>query len=679
MRVGDLAEYEAERLAALRRYKILDTQPEDAFDRITRLVAKLLGAPIALVSLVDEHRLWFKSRVGLPVAELPRKESFCDYAIRGQDTLVVPDTLQHEDFMHNSLVVGPPKIRFYAGTPLRTRSGHNIGTLCAIDLVPRRLSDAELQALHDLAHVVMDALELRLAAEMQRQLMEGKFDALFEFSPDANVLVDERGAITRVNRQAEALFGYSRGELIGRPVEQLMPESSRGTHAGLRQSVFTGAVPHIAGASRGPLQAQKRDGSVFPVEISLSRLHFEEGTQVLAAVRDITTRLKGEQERQDLEQQLRHALKMEAIGRLAGGVAHDFNNMLQIILGYVTLAEDNPDDPALIAMCLEHVMQASTRAADLTRRLLAFSRQQVLDPSTFAVGRLVLGLVKLASRLIGEDIELSVNIEAPDPVVFADSGLVEQVLMNLCVNARDAMPKGGKIRIQVSRFEADEGFCERHGWARPGAYALIALSDTGTGMTAEVQQHIFEPFFTTKEVGEGTGLGLAIAYGIVQQHQGGIEVESAVESGSTFYVYLPATELPQTEIVQPAPRIAVGGNELVLVVEDEASVREWVSLMLRQYGYRVLEANDGEEAVVLHRAQQGAIRLAMLDMVMPRRNGRSTCEEMRGREPGLRVLFMTGYAGSLVDEDFARDNGIRMLHKPYTTEDLLQAVRQALD
>jgi PAS domain S-box-containing protein len=670
---------EAARLETLRSYKILDTPPEDAFDRITRLVAKLLKAPIALVSLVDEHRLWFKARVGLPVPELPRDQSFCDYAIRGSETLVVPDTLKHAYFAGNPLVVGEPHIRFYAGTPLRARGGQNIGTLCAIDVVPRELGDAELQALHDLAAVVEDALELRLAAETQRRLMEGKFDALFEYSPDSNVLVDEAGTITRVNHQTEMLFGYSRGELVGRPVEQLVPESLQVRHAADRRRMFAMAVPHVMGAGRGALFGRKRDGSAFPVEISLSRLQFEEGPQVLAAVRDITLRVKSEQERQGLEVQLRQAQKMEAIGRLAGGVAHDFNNMLQVIEGYTLLALDNLADPDQVAACLEQVKEAADRASDLTRRLLVFSRRQVLDRSTFSVGRLVLDLVKLASRLIGEDIELNVNVAAPDPVVHADAGMLEQVLVNLCVNARDAMPNGGKLAIEVSQIQADAEFCGRHGWARPGPYAAIALTDTGLGMNAEVRQRIFEPFFTTKAVGQGTGLGLPMAYGILQQHEGGIEVESAPGHGSVFRVYLPVTRGQDKVVARKVLAEASLGRELVLVAEDSPPVRDFVSKVLRDHGYRVLVAQDGEEAVALHLAQRGKIRLALVDMVMPRCDGRSAVEQLHHNEPDLPVLFTTGYAGNLDHEDFARTQGIPILRKPYAPAELLHAVRQALD
>ena len=384
-------------------------------------------------------------------------------------------------------------------------------------------------------------------------------------------------------------------------------------------------------------------------------------------------------EQRQLEERLRQAHKMEAVGRLAGGVAHDFNNLLTIIRGNSDILSDRTGMDHLFIRCVEQIQKASNRAVSMTRQLLAFSRMQVLQPVVLDLNTVVSEMGKMLPRLIGEHIDFSFQAESKIATVLADPGQIEQVLLNLAVNARDAMPHGGKLTVQTLNVAMSDLQAGKRPPMTPGNYVLLSVTDTGHGMDEKTKAHIFEPFFTTKEIGKGTGLGLATVYGIVKQSGGFIWVESAVGRGTTFEIYLPASSKTVAEAEAesrsiPAPR----GNETILVVEDEPGVRELACTFLKAGGYSVLEAKDGVHALELFAEHASAIQLVLADMIMPRMTGTDLAFELRSRRPGIRILFMTGYADFSENNDESSLAPDSVLQKPFSSTSLLEKIREAL-
>jgi two-component system cell cycle sensor histidine kinase/response regulator CckA len=384
-----------------------------------------------------------------------------------------------------------------------------------------------------------------------------------------------------------------------------------------------------------------------------------------------------------MEQQLLQAQKMEAIGKLAGGIAHDFNNLLTAILGLGEFVSDSLDPASVEYEDMRSVLTAAESAARLTRQLLAFSRKQILEPQVLDVNVLVSDMRTLLTRVIGEDIELETSLQDAIGKVHADRSQLEQIVMNLAINAIDAMPDGGMLRIETDEVMLDAAFCAAHPGARPGRHVLLSVSDTGIGMTPEVRRQIFEPFFTTKELGAGTGLGLSTVYGIVKQSGGYVGVESEPGAGSLFRIYLPVTTLDQRErtsrgIGTGQRRVRTGGTECVLLVEDQWEVREAVREMLERHGYRVLVAGDGAAALEIAGAHRGEIHLLLTDVMMPRLNGRELAERVTARD-ALPVLFMTGYADESIVRQAGLQPGLELLRKPFNPDELLTRVRDLLD
>ncbi len=397
--------------------------------------------------------------------------------------------------------------------------------------------------------------------------------------------------------------------------------------------------------------------------------------RIEAAHRELADRVE---ELRAIRAQVVHLQRMDAVGRLAGGVAHDFNNMLSVILAEAELARAQLPGAHPAAEAVEGIAAAGARAAGLTRQLLTFSRRQLVAPSTFGLDELVETLVPMLRRLLGERIAITCHSGAAVPLVHADRGQLEQVLLNLAVNARDAMPHGGRLAIEVANVVLDDGYAATRPEVAPGPYVLLAVSDTGQGMTDEVQAHIFEPFYTTKPSGAGTGLGLATCYGIVKQHGGHIAAYSEPGVGSTFRVYLPVAAGPVTGAKGPAPA-ETGGTERVLVVEDDAALRDVATRILARLGYRVVTVGSAEEALALLEREGLELDLMVTDVVLPGQTGRELAEVLAERRPGLRVLFVTGYAGDVILEHRLLAQGATSLQKPYTAESLGRKVREVLD
>ncbi len=394
---------------------------------------------------------------------------------------------------------------------------------------------------------------------------------------------------------------------------------------------------------------------------------------------DITERKMAEEAREKLEAQLLQSHKMEAVGQLAGGIAHDFNNLLQVILGNVDIVQSDlgPDTPNRES--LDEVRKAAERAAELTQQLLAFSRRQIIQPVNLELNDLIQGVLRMVRRIIGEHIELRFIPGDSLGLVRGDKGQIEQVLMNLCVNARDAMPTGGTLTIETENVVIGAAYCQDHLWAIEGRYVLLSVTDSGLGMDEATRSHIFEPFFTTKGVGQGTGLGLATVYGIVKHHNGLIHVYSEPGKGTAFKIYLPIAERSADEVGSKIEVRAVGGSETILVAEDEEMVRRLVVRVLESAGYTVLEAVDGEEALRVFEKHADKIDMAILDVMMPKLGGREVMERIRAQCASMRFLFSSGYSENAIHSNFVIKSGLRLISKPYLGADLLRAVRETLD
>jgi len=492
--------------------------------------------------------------------------------------------------------------------------------------------------------------------------------ALLESASQAILSVDPSGRIVLANRRAEELFNYTREELLGASLEMLLPEGRRAVHQRERDDYFQ--HPRVRPMGIGmELAARRRDGSEFPVEISLNTIETPEGIFAIAFITDVTQRKR-------LEEQLVHSQKMEAVGRLAGGVAHDFNNMLTVISGYTRMILDelSPQDP--LREYAGEIAQASERAGAVTQQLLAFSRRQLIQPRIIDINAAIVQTEKMLRRLLGEDIQLTLELQENSPHIKADPNQIEQAVVNLALNARDAMPRGGRIFIQTSEIHLDENYARTHPGVKPGDYVMLAITDTGQGMSAEIRQRIFEPFFTTKDRGKGTGLGLAIVYGMVKQCGGDIWVYSEPGKGSTFRLYFPkAGEQPRVSSPREPKAPRAEKSHTVLVVEDEKPVRELTVRMLQQLGYSVLSAASGKEALAISNSFGGSIGLLVTDVVMPEMSGRQVADALLRARPEMKVLYVSGYTEHAVIHHGV-ESGVEFLAKPFSREALAKKIAE---
>jgi two-component system cell cycle sensor histidine kinase/response regulator CckA len=694
---------ERQRLLGLHKYEVLDTPPELAFDDLTLLAAHICGVPIAMVSLVDDNRQWFKSKVGVSLTETPRDVAFCAHTIlHPNEVLEVKDAAADPRFTDNPMVTGEPHIRFYAGAPLVTPDGHAIGSLCVMDRQPRELTPDQLEALRALSRRAVAQLELRrqarelalqqgktnqmlaLAEKSGRALLsvledeklatrnlresEERFRQMIANGTDIIAMIDATGIIRFQSPSTERVLGHSPESMLGRRVADYIHPDDLAKVGESIQRVLE------AREKSTPVEYRCRHSNgTWRTLQSFGKMMRGAADDKLVVVnsRDVT-------DSRALEEQLRQSQKMEAIGQLSGGVAHDFNNLLTVIKGHIGLLRAKGQITPEITGAIQQIDDAANRAANLTRQLLTFSRQQVMETSDLNLTGVVVNLTKMLRRLLSENIEMEViTADVPLPIK-ADEGMVEQVLLNLVVNARDAMPKGGRLLVGTTKADFDDTAAHP---ARPGSFSCLSVTDTGTGIAPEILPRIFEPFFTTKGVGRGTGLGLATVYGVMQQHHGWVTVESWVGQGTTFRVYFPrqAVELPQVS-AGPVATSLPGGHEGILLVEDESTVREIAHAALTGLGYRVFPATSGVAALQVWEAHRHEIDMLLTDLVMPEGiTGRDLGVRLRESEPGLPIVYMSGYSYDVAGDDFVLKEGVNYLPKPFDLASLAKIVRAMLD
>ncbi len=507
---------------------------------------------------------------------------------------------------------------------------------------------------------------------VRKQLIEREelFRLITENAVDMIAVVDVKGRRLYNSPSYKKILGYTPQELGGTTAgDEIHPEDREKVQRAAAAARLTGKGTNLE------YRMRHKNGSWRTLESQASTI--EKGGKVEKLVivnRDVT-------ERKRLEEQFRQSQKMEAIGRLSGGVAHDFNNLLGVIIGYGEIVQDGTAADSPLRTCIDEILKAGHRAATLTRQLLAFSRQQVMDPRVLDLNVVVKDMEKMLLRLIGEDVQLKTSLDPALALIKADQGQVEQVIMNLVVNARDAMPGGGELRIETSNFHMDEAFVRRYPYpVLVGDYVLLTVTDNGVGMDATTRARIFEPFFTTKEKGKGTGLGLSTVYGVVKQSGGYIDVASEPGAGASLKIYLPkvdvAVDLQKQSTELP---LSLRGTETVLLVEDETSLRELSRHLLELCGYSILEAQSGEEALKKSHAHAGAIHLLLTDVVMPGMSGRGLADQIGKHRPETRVVYMSGYTGQTVGDHGVLAEGSFFLPKPFTRDSLARKVREALD
>ena len=643
-------------------------------------IAETLVSPEILAAIPDA--IVAVDKDGTIVQINPQTESLFQYTrkqLLGQKIeVLVPERYRSDHHQYRDQFAGEPKTRqMGAGLDLYGRRRDGSEFPVEISLSPVSTSDGMLvlSAIRDVTDRKRIEEDLRRAnQELDRRTTQeigeyrGRLASIIDSSEDSIISKDLNGIILSWNQGAEKLYGYTAEEAVGRPITMLVPEGRPDEIPRILDQVRRGeSVEHYESVR------VTKDGRQLEVSIRISPIRDASGNPVGASAisRDITAQKQA-------EEHIRQAQKMDAIGRLAGGLAHDFNNILGIITACTELLRTRVDDAGESSEYITNIRKAVDRGSALTRQLLAFSKKQKVQPQILDLNQRLKETVRLLRPLMGDDVEIVVLPRSTSAIVEADLGQLDQILINLAVNARDAMPRGGKFILETSNVRLDQVYAELHASIQPGNYVMLAVSDTGTGMDAATASRIFEPFFTTKEVGKGTGLGLATVYGIVQQSGGNVQVYSELGRGTTFKIYLPNAEQKlgissQVEDESIAPPRA---KTTILLVEDDEIMRKMTRKLLEEHGYSVMEAVDG--AAALERIQEGEIDLLLTDVVMRGLSGPELAARLGKSHPAMKVVFMSGYTGELIANHQSLDKGITLLEKPFTRVTLLNTLHAAL-
>ncbi|MCE5195494.1 MAG: response regulator [Nitrospiraceae bacterium] len=516
--------------------------------------------------------------------------------------------------------------------------------------------------------------EITNRKRMEEQLI--LFQDLLNQSSDSIFVIEaETGRFLTVNDNACKSLGYTQEELLGKKVMDIdiSVTDDEKWKTMLEKIKKNGNKIVFEGGNK------RKDNSIFPVEISAKYVPYNKKDYVVAVLRDITKRKYDEDEKKKLEEQLRHSQKMEAVGQLAGGIAHDFNNILTAILGYASLIQIKMEKGNPLRNFVDSILLSTQRATNLTHGLLSFSRKQITDLQPVNLNDIIGRIGKLLASILGEDIELKIALYKTDLIINADFSQIEQILMNLATNARDEMPNGGKLIIKTEFVKMDELLVKTFGYGEPGEYALLSVADTGGGIDPEIKDKIFEPFFTTKEVGKGTGLGLSIVYGIVRKHGGYINAYSEHGEGTIFRIYLPLVKSKAEAIKHEEVNAPQRGTETLLLAEDDADVRDLSRFVLEEFGYQIIEAVEGQDAVDKFEKHKDEIQLVIADVIMPKKSGKEVYEEIMKIKPDTKVLFVSGYSADLIEQKGILKEGINFISKPLSPTELLKKVRDMLD
>jgi PAS domain S-box-containing protein len=703
---------EEQRLEALESYGILDTPAEPAFDDIAKLAALTCDAPIALVSLVGKERQWFKSEFGIGMQETPRSASICATALQEKELLVVPDLANDPRFSDNTLVTEPPHVRFYAGAVLRTPEGLPLGTVCVLDHEPRPhgLKEGQAFTLRVLARQVMTQMQLRRAVAERENALNEQQDALKtirESEERFRVIANSAPVpiwVTSASGPREFTnFAYQ--DFLGVSYDEALTfDWRRAIHPDHLPRLLKEQVEGESSGKTFTLECvYKRADGEWRWLRSISQPRFGlhgERNGFIGIAHDITTSKQAEQDLQRMnqlleervaealakqaqtEETLRQSQKMEAVGQLTGGIAHDFNNLLAGIVGSLDLmrmrvAQGRTDE---LDRYLDGAMTSANRAASLTHRLLAFSRRQPLAPRPVDANDLIASIEELLRRTTGPSVQIELGLEAGLWATLCDPNQLENAILNLVINARDAMPDGGRLRIETTNVHLEQADTATEGEVKAGPYVCISVSDTGVGIDPSILDKVFDPFFTTKPLGQGTGLGLSMIYGFAKQSEGHARIHSEVARGTNVKLYLPRHQGAEERAAAFAPEQPTRerlGSETVLVVEDEEIVRALIVEVLQDLGYNVLEAGDGPGGLNILQSPE-PIALLITDVGLPGMNGRQLADAGRERRPGLKTMFITGYAENAMLVSGKLEPGMMVVTKPFAVNALEDNIRKMM-
>jgi len=634
-------------------------KPEESRTPEVRLRAAVESAPSGLLMVDQEGRIVLVNREIERLFGYPREE------LLGRSVdLLVPDALRGGHAQFRSHFLSEPRVRAMgAGRDLYGRRKDGTQVPVEIGLTPVATEDGMfiLSSIVDIS---------------ARRRAEARFRAAVESSPAGMVMVDATGNIVLVNREVERMFGYQREELIGTPLEKLVPERFRAQHRGFREGFFRDPDTRAMGAGRD-LYGLRRNGTEIPVEIGLNPIETEDGTFVLSSIVDISARKREAAERAELELQLRQVQKMDAVGTLAGGIAHDFNNILGAILGFAELLRGSVSGDQA-HRDLDELLAFTQRGKNLVEKIQAFGRKGTGERRPLDIKDPVGEVTSFLRSSLPPTVEIITDIHPDTPRVFADPSAMHQVLMNLGMNAGQAMPDGGRLGIQVEPLYVTDSRARAHPHLSEGPHLLLSVQDSGVGIDPEIQSRIFEPFFTTRAPGEGSGLGLAIVHRIVREHGGALELESKLQQGTTVQLILPAVQSGEPEVETEEAGLQFGGGERILYVDDEPGLRALGKRRLEQLGYDPVVAADGVEALQIFRDAPEAFDAVISDYLMPRMTGLEFASALSRTRPGIPIILLTGFADDLPEVEIRAGGVTRILRKPITGVELATALREVL-